>query len=167
MEFIQWLAQSKSLETAQVVAASLANSYIAVYLTAFLLLLNRDSFICLCMLLAGLFVSYSSLYNQLSAEYIHLTYFLLCSIACIFVDSKKVAVACASIGVFNIIYALDSAINATTQTWLYDNYEIITTVLHWLVIIALAQWRDLERGMERIIDFYERIKLCVRMLLRL
>lgn len=167
MEFIQWVVSLKSLETAQIVAASGNNTLIAVYLAAFLLLLNKDSIICFCALIACLFVSYSSLYEQLSSEYMHLTYFLLYSIACIFSESKKVAAACASIGVFNIIYALDSAINATTQTWLYDNYEIITTVLHWLVIIALAQWRDLERGVERIIDFYERIKLCLRLLLRL
>jgi len=100
----------------------------------------RLSFLCL---IACLIVSRSLIYDTVSGWQLHLIYSIIYLFAVPLTDKLKTMLALFLMALFNGLMIWDAYNYATTETWLYGNYEYITACIHVAIICTGVNWRNL------------------------
>jgi len=100
----------------------------------------RLSFLCL---VACLVVSSSVIYDEINGWQLHLIYSIIYLFAVPLTDKLKTMLALFSMALFNGLMIWDAYNYATTETWLYGNYECITACIHVAIICTGVNWRNL------------------------
>ena len=115
--------------------------FMAAYLVAIKFANTRQlrlSFLCL---MACLIVSRSLIYDLINGWQLHLIYSIIYLFAVPLTDKLKTMLALFLMALFNGLMIWDAYNYATTETWLYLNYERITACLHAAIIISCVNWR--------------------------
>lgn len=162
MEFIEWVQQTRSLERISLptMMQSLSNlSFVIAYFAAIKICGTRQlrlSFLCL---VACLVVSRSVIYEALDGYQLHIVYSIIYLGGALLLSSNNLtlrALLCC-VAAFNWIMAGDAYFYAKTQTWLFNNYESNTTLLHAAIICAGIDRGEIARLVNSAIDSLRRI----------
>jgi hypothetical protein len=141
-----WAHLFKSLVRSSALTVSQSvNSYlfIAAYLIAIKFANTRQlrlSFLCLT---ACLVISNSVIYESINGWQLHLIYSIIYLFAVPLTDKLKTMLALFLMALFNGLMIWDAYNYATTETWLYGNYEYITACVHVVIICTGVNWRNL------------------------
>lgn len=149
MEYIEWVAQLKSLAinnltTIQRATVSLNLVIVMGYFCVTLLKLTSIRVAFLLAILLSMVVTYTPIYNHLDQVQYHAIFAIIYTPLTYLVKLKKTKVACCMLGSFQTIMAWDSWANANTETFIWTNYEVIVCLLHALIIGSFLE-RDVER----------------------
>jgi len=147
MEYLYlWEALTRSLVRSlqAPISESVSNfGFIVAYLIAIKFANTRQlrlSFLCL---VACLVVSSSVIYDEINGWQLHLIYSIIYLFAVPLTDKLKTMLALFSMALFNGLMIWDAYNYATTETWLYGNYECITACIHVAIICTGVNWRNL------------------------
>ena len=147
MEYIQiWEVLIKSLERSSeaLLSQNVSNfGFMAAYLVAIKFANTRQlrlSFLCL---IACLIVSRSLIYDAVNGWQLHLIYSIIYLFAVPLTDKLKTMLALFLMASFNGLMIWDAYNYATTETWLYGNYECITACIHVVIICTGVSWRNI------------------------
>jgi len=145
MEYFElWEALTKSL--ARNLQAPLSQNvsnltFVYAYIIAMVISNKRQlrlSFLCL---IACLIVSNSVIYDNINGWQLHVFYSIIYLFVVPLLDKLKVMLALFVMALFNGLMAWDAYNYETTSTWLYCNYEFITTCIHAAIICTNVEWR--------------------------
>jgi len=106
----------------------------------------------------SLAINYSPLYDALSNVQFYSLYSMIYLITAGSVTNKKIKFTLVLMSIFELSMAADRHINAGVATWLYDQFEEITCLIHALIISSSLKLKPIDwRGMARWLSY--RIRL--------
>ena len=93
-------------------------------------------------------ITYSPLFDILSQVQLYAVFAIIYAKTSLQITNKKVLLSCCIMMIFQSCMALDSWRYPNVETWIYTNYESVTTCIHVLIISAflyggpIKNWKD-------------------------
>ena len=106
--------------------------------------------------LIGLIVCYLPVSWLTNFQY-YMVFSLVYLTAASAVTNKKVRYSCVIMALFQFIMATDRKFNSGIETWTYQNYEVITCLIHILIVCSFVKWGEL-RIMDRLGKLLNRVR---------
>lgn len=147
MEFYEWVQLSKSLASQQsnLLASVSDSALIAAYLVALKLASNRDLKLAFLCLLICITFSSSFAYDIVGGAEVHLIYSAPYLIAVQHVRDIRAKLSLFAMASFNCIMAWDYNAHSY-QTWLSNNFEANTAIIHFLILGCCADRSRLRKA---------------------
>jgi len=148
LESISWVLHLKSHLLSLSSLQETAIRWDAVFLAGYLALIVGKATAARLKIVAAFLVcvvvGYSPLYDVLNNVQYYSLLSLIYLTAAKYVSNKKIKYTLVIMTAFEFTMAMDRYVNAGTATWLYDNFEIITCLIHFLIISSSLKLRPIE-----------------------
>lgn len=137
---------------------SLDGFLVFIYLVVALLISSTDTAKCLLASVSCQIYGLSPLYNHIDNNYpdaTFLIYSFVYFLAIYSLKSYKVMIACFIMAIFQIIMhkaMLNEIGSYTASLWLYNNYEILVTLLHGYIVFSVVRGNKLRSSVWNCID---------------
>ncbi len=146
MESLKWLLTAAhelnpaNLVNLQSVDVKLSVIYMALYILALIVKATaaRAKASAAVFLCVGL--SYSPLYYMLNEVQYYALLSIIYSVTANSISNKKAKAACSIMALFELFMVIDSGVAGGYETWLSNNYETITTLIHCIILSAFVRW---------------------------
>lgn len=167
MELSLWVHQLKShlltsnlfhLSQNQLEVTSVSNAILLAYLFTLVRRYTASKAFAALAVFTCIIVSYSPLYNMLDNIEYYSSFALIYALTTLRIFkihakalsngnvnsvAIKIAVGCCIMATFNLIMAGDRYLNDGIQTWTYRNYELITCLIHGLILSSGVRWQNI------------------------
>lgn len=122
---------------------SLCLIYAGTYIVSAYFIKTKDAIKTLISILIGQVFSASVMFSMADdyhGSVVYIFYAVICFNTILFLSDYKVIRAWFIMGLFDLAMAIDTYVNPTAQTFIWQNYEYITTCIHVLIVVSLVRW---------------------------
>jgi hypothetical protein len=97
-------------------------------------------------LLVSLVVAYSPIYDTVSDVGYYCALAMIYITTARYVTNKQIKYTLVIMSIFELLMAVDSYANPTTETWLFRNFEEVTLLIHALIVSSCYRLKPIDLG---------------------
>lgn len=153
-DLMNQLSRALSLNEIQVSAIYADSMIVLAYLILLISKTNAARVKILSAFLFTLVIAYTPIYGAMSQVGYYCALAMIYITAARYVTNKQIKYTLVIMSIFELLMAVDSYANPTTETWLFRNFEEVTLLIHALIISSCYRLKPIDLGaiLGRLID---------------